>query len=259
MSEPNEITLEGRRPVALVTGGAVRVGRAVCLEFARRGCDILLTHLTRPEAAAEVCAQVAALGGRGTCARLDLSDLAAVEAFAHRVAKLTPRMDVLVHNASLYAPTPLASVTPADLLRNYTVNAAAPLLLTRGLAGRLAESDLAGGGAVVAMGDMHALGRPRRGFCAYAMSKAALGEMVRTLALDLAPKVRVNGVAPGVVAFPDSGFESDPNMQARYLQRVPLNRAGTPEDAANAVRWLALEANYVTGEMVRLDGGRWLA
>lgn len=259
MSEPIEIQLDGRRPVALVTGGAVRVGRAICLELARCGCDILLTYLTRPDAAAEARSQVAALGGHADCASLDLADLAAVESFAARVAGLTPRLDILVHNASTYAPTPLAAVTPADLLRNYSVNAAAPLLLTRGLAMRLAQSALPGGGAVVAMSDMHATGRPRRDFSAYAMSKAALGEMVRTLAIDLAPKVRVNGLAPGVVAFPDSGFESDPDMQARYLQRVPLKRAGTPEDAAKTVRWLALEAHYITGEMIRLDGGRWLA
>ena len=259
MSESAEINLDGRRPVALITGGAVRVGRAICLELARCGCDILLTYLTRPDAAAETCSQVAALGGHAVRVRLDLDDLSAVESFAKDIASRSRRLDVLVHNASIYSPTPLATVTPADLLRNYTVNAAAPLLLTRGCATRLAQSTMPGGGAVVAMGDMHATGRPRRDFSAYAMSKAALGEMVRTLAVDLAPKVRVNGVAPGVVAFPDSGFESDSDMQARYLQRVPLKRAGTPEDAANAVRWLALEANYITGEMIRLDGGRWLA
>jgi pteridine reductase len=109
------------------------------------------------------------------------------------------------------------------------------------------------------MCDMHALGRPRKGFAAYSMSKAALIEMVRCLARDLAPRVRVNGVAPGVVAFPESGYESTPDLQAKYLSRVPLDRSGTPEDAAEAVRWLALDARYTTGEIVRVDGGRWLA
>jgi pteridine reductase len=109
------------------------------------------------------------------------------------------------------------------------------------------------------MVDMHALGRPRMGMSAYAMSKAALVEMVRSLARELAPAVRVNGVAPGVVAWPESGYEADRAMQQRYLERVPMKRAGTPEDAAGAVRWLALEAPYVTGEIIRVDGGRWLA
>jgi pteridine reductase len=90
------------------------------------------------------------------------------------------------------------------------------------------------------------------------MSKAALEEMVRSLARDLAPNVRVNGVAPGVVAWPDSGHESEASEQARYLKRVPLGRAGEPEDAAKAVVWLALDATYVTGDVIRVDGGRWL-
>jgi pteridine reductase len=136
------------------------------------------------------------------------------------------------------------------------VNAVAPLLLTRGVVALLRESPLAGGGSVVCLCDIHAMGHPRKGFSAYAMSKAALAEMVRGLALELAPRVRVNGIAPGVVAFPESGYESDAAMQERYLKRVPLGRSGTPEDAAGAVTWLALEAAYVTGEIVRVDGGR---
>jgi pteridine reductase len=109
------------------------------------------------------------------------------------------------------------------------------------------------------MCDIHAGDRPRRNFVAYNMSKAALEQMVRTLALDLAPKVRVNAVAPGAVAFPESGYESDPAMQERYLRRVPLQRVGTVDEAAEAVRWLALDATYTTGLVVRVDGGRWLA
>jgi pteridine reductase len=249
----------GSRPIALVTGGAVRVGRAICLELARAGCDIILTYRTRQDEAAALCNEIVQLGVNATCEPLDLDNLAGVELLGQRLAAETPRLDILVHNASIYAPTPLKTVTTDDLLHHYRVNAVAPLLLTRALADRLSASPNDGGGAVVAMSDMHVLGRPRRDFSAYAMSKAALTEMVRTLAVDLAPKARVNAVAPGVVAFPDAGYESDPEMQARYLQRVPLKRSGTPEDAARAVRWLALEATYVTGEIIRLDGGRWLA
>ena len=83
--------------------------------------------------------------------------------------------------------------------------------------------------------------------------------MVRTLARELAPAVRVNGVAPGVVAWPDQGRDADEASQQAYLARVPLKRAGTPEDAAEVVRWLALNAHYTTGEIVSVDGGRWLA
>jgi pteridine reductase len=102
------------------------------------------------------------------------------------------------------------------------------------------------------------MGRPRKDFAAYAMSKAALVEMVHCLARDLAPQVRVNAIAPGVIAWPEAGYESDPIDQAKYVRRIPLGRAGTPEDAAKVVRWLAFEATYITGEVIRVDGGRWL-
>lgn len=246
------------RPVAIITGAARRVGLATARALARAGMDLVITYR---ESQAEAQAAAGELGGLGPSVRLervDLDDLAAVEALGSRLAGELSRADVLVHNASVYGPTPLASVTADDLLRQYRVNAAAPVLLTKHLAPRLAESPLPGGGAIVAMCDIHAMGRPRREFSAYAMSKAALAEMVQTLARELAPRVRVNGVAPGVVAFPESGYEADAEMQRRYLSRVPLGRSGTPEDAAEVVRWLALEAHYVTGEIVRVDGGRWL-
>jgi pteridine reductase len=246
------------RPTALVTGGARRVGRAIALAFARAGCDLVVTYRTSAEEAGDLAEAAGEHGAGVRLEQLDLDDLGATAALGQRLAADLPRLDALVHNASVYAPTPLGEVTPEVALRHYRVNALAPLLLTRELAGRLAESPLPGGGSVVAMCDMHAMGRPRKQFSAYAMSKAALIEMVRTLARELAPRVRVTGVAPGVVAFPDEGYESSEAEQQAYLSRVPLERTGTPEDAAETVRWLALEARYVTGEIVRLDGGRWL-
>ncbi len=193
------------------------------------------------------------------CGLASLAMVANALGYRCTLAELRPRWDVLVHNASVYEPSPLADVTAQRVLHDYTVNALAPLLLTRALAPALARSTLPGGGAVVAMADIHAMGRPRKDFASYSMSKAALVEMVRSLSRDLAPGVRVNAIAPGVVAWPEEGHESDDAAQRAYVKRVPLGRAGTPEDAAKAVRWLALEASYVTGEVVRIDGGRWLA
>ena len=253
------------RPVALITGGARRVGRAIAFALARAGCDVIITFRGSDREARTLLEEVRPLGARGACERLDLSDLVAVRGFAAGFARSHARLDVLVHNASVYEPSPLESLArtpgPGEVSADemLTVNAVAPLVLTAGLAGLLRSSVLPGGGAVVAMCDIHAMGRPRRDHAAYSMSKAALAEMVRSLARDLAPGVRVNGVAPGVVAWPEAGAEADPAMQERYLSRVPLGRAGTPEDAAEAVRWLALEARYTTGQVVRVDGGRWLA
>lgn len=245
-------------PLAMVTGAAKRVGRATALELARAGCDVIIHFNGSGTEAAAVRAEIHALGRHAALWTLDLSDLSRVEHASSELAGVLPGLDILVHNASVYAPSPLATLSATDITRHHAVNAAAPLLMSRGFAPLLARSSLAGGGAIVAMLDIHAMGLPRRDFVAYAMSKAALHEMVRSLARDLAPSVRVNAVAPGVVAWPDEGYESDRAAQEAYLKRVPLARSGTPEDAAEAVRWLALEARYITGQTIRVDGGRSL-
>jgi pteridine reductase len=123
------------------------------------------------------------------------------------------------------------------------------------LAPALARSSLAGGGSVVAFGDIHAMGRPRRAFAPYLMSKAAIHCMVESLALELGPAVRVNAVAPGVVAWPE---DAPAEERAAYEARIPLARPGTPEDAARMVRSITEDMPYVTGSVFRLDGGRWL-
>lgn len=248
------------RPVALVTGGARRVGGAICRALARAGCDIHLTCLTSDAEARALVKELSALNARACAHKLDLSDPSAVESFVGKVLSELPRLDILVHNASAYAATPLAEVTAEQYERMHRINALSPLLLSRGLAPLLSRSPMSGGGAIVALCDIHAMGLPRAHYSAYAMSKAALAEMVRTLAIELAPSVRVNAVAPGVVAWHDDGAPHEPDAQgrARYLTRVPLGRVGTPEDAAEAVRWLAMDAKFTTGQIIRVDGGRSL-
>lgn len=258
------MTQTADRPIALVTGGAKRVGRAIALTLARAGCDVMITYNRSRMEAEETAGEIRGLRVGGIVPKvelveLDLSDLSAVERVGEGLAASQSRLDILVHNASVYGARALGQVDAEHLLEMYRVNAGAPLILSKHLSPLLVRSALPGGGAIVAMCDMHVLGRPRKELSAYAMSKAALVEMVRTLARELAPRVRVNGVAPGVVAFPESGHESDPEMQRAYLSRVPLGRSGTPEEAAEVVRWLAMDATYVTGEVVRVDGGRWLA
>jgi len=250
----------GSRPIALLTGAARRVGRATALALAEGGCDILITYRTSDDEARELLDLLGQRGVHAEARALDLGDLDAVGPFAKSLEADLPRLDVLVHNASIYNRTPLDGVTGKDLLSHYVVNAAAPLLLTRALLPLLRKSPLESKPAVIAMCDIHAMGRPRsKDFTPYSMSKAALAEMVRDLARELAPEIRVNGVAPGVVAFPESGHESDESAQQAYLKRVPLDRAGTPEDAATAIRFLALEAAYTTGQILRVDGGRFIA
>lgn len=255
---------QAQRPIAMVTGAARRVGRAIALELARAGCDVLVTYRTNAADAESLARELAAIGAQATLYRVDLADTREVEQFADQLAQTLPRLDILVHNASMYEPSPIGEdgsrLDAALLSSQFHVNAFAPLILTAQLRSVLARSILPGGASVVAMGDIHAMGRPRPAYAAYAMSKAALLEMVHSLARDLAPVIRVNALAPGVVAWQereDPGTTSEAE-QAKYLRRIPLARFGTPEDAAKAVRWLSLEATYVTGQVLRIDGGRWL-
>lgn len=245
----------------LITGGTRRVGLAIARAFAV-GCPgshlILTTREAGPDATGAKH-QLEELGATVAIERLDTGDLTAVEAFAHGLHRSRDALDGLVLNASSYDETPLSALRAADLDRHMRVNAFGPILLARGLAGLLAQSASPHGGGIVAMADMHVLGRPRKNLLAYSMSKAALVEAVRTLARELAPRVRVNAVAPGVIEWPTSGPDANPAFQEAYLKRVPLERSGTASDAAEVVRWLTLDAAYTTGEIIRVDGGRWLA
>ncbi len=244
------------RPVAMITGGAKRVGRVIALEFARAGCDIVVTYRSSSDEARSLINEAEQLGASTRVERLDLEDTSAVEALAATLASELPRLDVLVHNASVYEPCALDDVTAQRAERDLRVHSISPLLLTARLAPLLTSSPKRGGGCVVCMCDIHAGQLPRKGFATYAMSKAALAEMVRSLAIDLAPRARSVGVAPGVVQWPDQGYESNDEAREAYLERVPLARAGTPEEAARLVRFLALEASYVTGQIIPIDGGR---
>lgn len=235
----------------LVTGGTKRVGRRIAEHLSRAGHRLILTTRSVSD---DDRAFAASLGMGSAVLPLDLDDPASLERCLADLADMP--LSGIVHNASIYEPTPLGEITLEIAERYYRIHAAAPLVLTARLADTLARSDNA---AIVCMVDMHVLGRPRTGFAPYSLSKAALVEMVRCLARDLAPKVRVNGVAPGVVLWPEAGHEADDQSQQAYIRRVPLKRAGTPDDAAEAVRWLLDDATYTTGEIIRVDGGRWLA
>lgn len=252
MSELSTLsTLDPARPIALVTGGTRRVGLASADRLAAEGCQVVVT--SRRGASAECPHRVV---------QLPLAPASELEHALAPLAASLPRLDVLVLNASAYEPTPTASVEADELHEMFAVNAVAPLLIARSLAPMLARSPMPGGGSIVAMADIHAMGpagRPRAGYVGYSMSKAAMVEMVLVLARELAPRVRVNAVAPGVVAFPESGPEADEAARAAYLRRVPLARSGTPQDAAEAVAFLALHAPYITGQILRVDGGRSLA
>lgn len=238
--------------VALVTGGANRVGRATAVKLAEAGCHVAITYFTSKEAAAQTVELIGMNHRKAWAIPMDLNDPLAPSKLRKAVLEATGHLDVLVHNASVYRPTPWGSIQREAWHEHLRVNLTAPVMITQELAEALAAGE---GGRVIHLLDVHAMGRPRKGYAAYTASKAALAGMTHALALELAPHVTVNAIAPGVVAWA-------PDMSQRqreaYLQRVPLGRAGTVEDAARAVVYLARDGDYLTGQTIRVDGGRWL-
>lgn len=237
--------------VALVTGGTRRVGRAIALELARAGFDLIVTWRSDADGARGVAAEVQAMGR--ACRAIEL-DLAAVrEPAAVRAALALDRLDALVLSAASWDATPWGSVDAASMAAALQVNAIAPVVLAQAMQPLLQASALAGGGSIVAIGDAHAADIPVRGFAAYLMSKAALAQSVRQMAAEMAPAVRVNGVLPGVVEWPEA---IDAARREAILARIPLARAGEPADVARLVRFLCVEAPFMTGALVPVDGGR---
>jgi pteridine reductase len=228
-----------RAPVALVTGAGVRVGRAIALDLARHGWAVaghFRAHRP-PRGLVPLRADLALPEGPDRLARL----------FRERFG----RLDLLVNSAATFEELPLSRTGAAAFDGLMDLNARAPLLLARALAPLLRRS----GGSIVNVADVGGGLVAWKGFSAYAASKAALVRITECLALELAPRVRVNAVAPGTVLWPPDY----PAARRRELERrIPLRRAGRPEDVAEAVRYLAT-APYVTGAVLPVDGGRRLA
>ncbi|HEX7113051.1 MAG TPA: pteridine reductase [Mizugakiibacter sp.] len=241
------------RPVALVTGAARRIGATIARTLHAAGYDLAL-HCRRSRTELDaLIAELEAVRADSTLAlQADLADTDRLSALVEATVARFGRLDALVNNASAFLPTPLGTVTPTQWQELFASNAKAPFFLVQAALPHLRAAR----GAVVNLVDIYAE-RPLANHAVYCMAKAALAMMTLALARDLGPEVRVNGVAPGVVLWPEAG--KAPAEREALLARTPLGRAGTPEDVADAVLWLLRDAAYVTGEIVRVDGGRALA
>ncbi len=227
------------RPVALVTGAGVRVGSAIARHLAKRGYLVVGHYRSHVPRGVDASIQ----------ADLALADGPATLAAAFR--REFKRLDLLVNSAAGFEERRLEEIDAASFDEQMDLNARAPLLLIRALLPLLRKS----AGSVVNIVDVGGGLVPWRRYAAYAASKAALARITECLALELAPRVRVNAVLPGAALFPKDW----PPAKVRYhVSRIPLMRAGTPEDVARAVSFLA-EAAFVTGALLPVDGGRHLS
>jgi pteridine reductase len=239
-------------PLALVTGGARRIGAAIVRRLHADGYDIALHFRQSLDDARALAAGLNATRAGSVLllqAELDTAEHATA-LVADTIAK-RGRLDALVNNASAFFPSPLGATTGAQWNALFDANARAPFFLAQAAAPWLREAR----GAIVNLVDIHAQ-RPLRDHAVYGMSKAALVHLTRALALELAPDVRVNAVAPGAILWPEQGKDAAAKHQA--LRATPLGRTGTPEEVAEAVRWLLRDATYCTGQLLAVDGGRLL-
>ena len=244
-------------PVMLVTGSAKRIGAAI-IESAHAAGYRVIIHAHHNQDSAYVLAD-RLNDQRVNSAQVIIKDLAvvnepvALKHFARMIINCFGRLDVLVHNASRFYPTPFGNIIDTQWDELFLTNAKAPLLLSQALLPTLQDSQ----GCIISLLDIHADDKPFERYTVYNMAKAAHKMMVQSLALELAPHVRVNGIAPGVNVLPEGDQALDAAEQQRIIQSIPMQRIGTPNDIAQAALYLA-QANYVTGHIIHIDGGRGL-
>lgn len=251
-SSPPPVTfrrMDPRGRIALVTGGAHRVGRALVLGLAEAGAEVAVHYHSSADAARETVRAVEALGRRGVSLRADLSDPAACERLIADVADRLGPPDILVNSASLFESAPFEAITAAEWDRVMAVNLRAPFLLTRAAAPALRER----GGLIVNISDLAGV-QAWPAFTHHGVSKAGLIHLTRTAARALAPRVRVNCIVPGTVLPPEDYTEA---QVQRSVDRTALKRLGSPDDVVAALLFL-VRSDFTTGAVIVVDGGRML-
>ncbi|HYQ98576.1 MAG TPA: pteridine reductase, partial [Casimicrobiaceae bacterium] len=236
------------------TGGAKRVGAAICRCLHASGANMMLHYRASAGEARLLQAELnRARADSVALIQADLLELKALPSLVEQTVQRFGRLDALVNNASSFYASPVGEITSAVWEDLMGTNLRAPLFLAQAAAPALKRAQ----GAVVNIADIHAE-RPLKNYLVYSVAKAGLVALTRSLARELAPDVRVNAVAPGPILWPDDASFDEVSRQ-RIIAHTLLKREGSPDDIARAVRFLLAEATYVTGEMIRVDGGRHVA
>jgi len=244
----NALPLAGR--CVLVTGGAKRLGAAIGRRLHAAGADLVVHyHRSRPAADELVAELETARAGSALAVCADLHDVERLPALVEAALARFGRLDVLVNNASTFYPTPVGSITPAQFDDLVGTNLRAPLFLSQAAAPALRASQ----GLILNMVDIHGR-RPLKAHPVYSAAKAGLVMLTRSLARELGPEIRVNGIAPGPVLWPERDL--DESLKAEIVAKTALKRSGSAEDIARTAYFFAAEAPYVTGQVIAVDGGR---
>lgn len=233
--------------VALVTGGAVRVGLEIARALAEAGADVAVGYLHSAAAARAAVRDLQARGVRAVALRADVARPREARALVTSAVKRLGRLDVLVNSAAVFFRTPVATTTPAQFDRLVAVNLRAPFFCSQAAARAMGRR----GGRIINIADVGAV-QAWAGYVPYGVSKAGVVMLTRGLAVALAPRIQVNAVAPGVVLLPE-GFPRETGR--RLAARIPMGRHGRPADVAEAVRFFATCSDYITGQVLFVDGG----
>ena len=248
MSHSRSESLHGKS--ALITGAARRIGAAITELLHDHGANVAIHFRGSDAEATALCAKLNQR--REESARIFHADLAAdgsPAALIDAVIDWSGHLDVLINNASSFYPTPLGTITENQWLELIGSNLKSPLFLSQAAVPHLRSSH----GVIVNIVDIHAK-RPLRDHVVYGSAKAGLAMLTRSLAKDLAPEVRVNGVAPGAIEWPESGMTDA--IKEKIIEQIPLGRTGSPADIAKCVLFLVRDATYSTGQIIAIDGGR---
>lgn len=248
MTEPQAGFLTGK--VALITGGARRVGAAACRRLHAEGMRIVLHYRVSEKEANDLRAELErARASSVALVQGDLLDTAGLAGIVGEAANAFGRLDVLVNNASSFYPTPIGAATEQQWDDLIGTNLKAPFFLAQAAASHLREHR----GCIVNIVDIHGE-RPLKGYPIYSAAKAGLVMLTKSLARELAPEVRVNAIAPGTIIWPERGL--DETVKQQILERTPQKRPGGPEDIARTMLFLIRDADYITGQVIAVDGGR---
>lgn len=243
---------------AIVTGGARRIGAVIVERLHERGLNVLIhCRASRNEADALAARLNETRAGSAAIIEAELGDDAAPDAIVDAALSAFGRVDVLVNNASSFYPTPITDASHPDWHALVDSNQRAPFWLSLAFARAAGGMGRETAGSIVNLVDIHGI-VPLADHAIYSQAKAGLIMQTRALAKDLAPRVRVNGVAPGSILWPEGEATNSEESMRDIVARVPLRRQGRPEDIAGAVAFLALDAPYITGQILAVDGGRLL-
>lgn len=235
--------------VVLITGAAKRVGRSIAIELADSGCEVAIHFNTSIAEANELAGLIQEKGRRTTLIQADLSDATSWPMIVEKTVVDLGRLDILINNASVFKPQHLSEFAPDTWDDNFRIHVTAAAALAHHAAPYLATTSQ---GKIINLIDIAAI-KPWPAYLPYSVSKAALASLTKALALELAPNIQANAIAPGIAIFPDY---YDELMKSSIIGKVPLKREGTPNDISNIIRFLCTEGHYITGQLITVDGGR---